>query len=238
MPESTGTKGIPLLTGDDDYKYLGIMESNKILHEKAKTKAKKEFTKRVREILKKELNGENTADTIRTYAMPILRYGFGIRKWGKGELSSLDRKIQKMLTKGKWHNHKSKIYRLYLSREKGGRGLIGATDCHRQECTALTKYLETKTDRYSEIIRKNEKKKKTGITSYLESPSTGITEEIDEEYRECLRKMELHGNYFKTQNNIPNVDIKLSNQWLTIPLIRNEMESLLCAAKEQALATN
>ena len=41
VSESTETWEIPLLTGDDDYKYLGIMESNMILHEKAKTKAKK-----------------------------------------------------------------------------------------------------------------------------------------------------------------------------------------------------
>ena len=95
VSESTETREIPLLTGDDDYKYLGVMESNMILHEKEKTKAKKEFTKRVREILKKELNGKNTADAIRTYAMPILRYGFGILKWGKAELSSPDRKYKR-----------------------------------------------------------------------------------------------------------------------------------------------
>lgn len=42
----------------------------------AKDNAKKEFFQRVRRILKKEINAKNTIDAIRTFAMPVLRYGF------------------------------------------------------------------------------------------------------------------------------------------------------------------
>ena len=34
------------------------------------------LTKKVREILKTELNAKNTAKAIRTYAMPVMRYEF------------------------------------------------------------------------------------------------------------------------------------------------------------------
>ena len=81
-------------------------------------------------------------------------------------------------------------------------------------------------------------KEENGIMMFLEPSSTGTTKVIDEEHKESLLKMKLHGNYFENQANIPNVDTKLSNQWLLIPSIRNETESLLCAAQEQTLATN
>ena len=43
----------------------------------------------MREILKTELNAKNTVNAIRTYAMPILRYGFGVLRWSKAELRRL-----------------------------------------------------------------------------------------------------------------------------------------------------
>ena len=50
--------------------------------------------------------------------------------------------------------------------------------------------------------------------------------------------MKLHGEYFNLQENIPNVDLDLSNKWLDKSYLRSETESLICAAQEQALATN
>ena len=40
---SPEVKNIPILEGDDSYKYLGVIQGNEILHEKAKKNAKKEF---------------------------------------------------------------------------------------------------------------------------------------------------------------------------------------------------
>ena len=124
---------------------------------------KKEFLNRIRSILKAELNAKNTTDAIRTYAMPVMRYGFGILKWTAAELRAIDRKVRKCLTKGRFHHPKSNTHRLYLSRKEGGRGLIGATDCHRQECTKLAKYLTTSEDKFSKIICATDRLKKHGI---------------------------------------------------------------------------
>ena len=71
---------IPILDNANNYKYLGLLQSDKILHEESKEKAKKEFLNRVRMILKAELNAKNTTDKIKTYAIPIMRYGFGVLK--------------------------------------------------------------------------------------------------------------------------------------------------------------
>ena len=135
------------------------MQGNEILHDKAKVIAKKEFFQRIRIILKNEINTNNTIDAIRTYAMLVMRYRFGILKWTVAELRTIDRKVRKILTKGKIHHPKSNTHRLYMSRKEGARGLIGAFDCHGQECTALATYLENSEDDFSKIILENERQK-------------------------------------------------------------------------------
>ena len=124
------------------YKYLGVLQANSILHEEVKEKTKKEYFKRVREILKAEIYAKFTANAITTYAMPILRYGFGILKWTQGELRAIDTKTRKTLTKFGYHHPKSNVHRLYLSRSCGGRGVISAMGSYIQECTALAAYIK------------------------------------------------------------------------------------------------
>ena len=136
---SPAFNGIPILSNEKIYKYLGIIKNDKILHAKVKEIAKKDFFKRVRDILSTELNAKNTTDAIKTYAIPVLRYGFDILSWTIAKLSAVDRKVRKQLTKGKFHHPKYNTHRLYLSHKEGGRGLINATD---KECTGLVFYLK------------------------------------------------------------------------------------------------
>ena len=230
---------MPTITGEEEsYKYLGIVEGDSIKHEEAKRTAKKVYLKRIRSILKSGINAKFTTDAIRTYAMPILRYGFGILKWRKAELTGIDRKVRKILTKGGFHNPKSNTHRLYLSRDKGGRGLIGAEDCHRQECSALAKYIKSNNDPLTTIIRASETPKVHGLLSYEGTPKEATTKAIDDEHNENLLKMNLHGSYFKDRNSIPTLNPQKSSKWLKSPFMRFETESLLCAAQEQALPTN
>ena len=160
-------KGIPILQNEDNYKYLGLLQTNKVLHDASKDLAKKEFLNRIRAILTTESNAKNTTDAIKTYAIPVMRYGFGILKWTPVEVRAIDRKVRKILTKGRFHHPKSNTHRLYLSREEGVRGLIGVIDCHRQECSNLAKYLNNSTDQLSRIICTNEKPKTHGILSFF-----------------------------------------------------------------------
>ena len=77
---SPETKGIPILEEEGSYKYLGIAESSAIKHTQAIDTVKKEYFKRVRGILNQGINAKYTTDAIRTFATPILWYGFGILK--------------------------------------------------------------------------------------------------------------------------------------------------------------
>ena len=116
--------------------------------------------------------------------------------------------------------------------------MIGIVDCHRQECTKLAIYLSASEDPFSRIVFETEKPKKHGILAFLHPLKEGSTKMIDDEHESGLIDMKLHGDYFKQQNSIPNIDLHSSRRWLNTPNLRFETESILCAAQEQALATN
>ena len=63
------------------YKYLGADESDGIQHSKMKEKIRKEYNRRVRLILRTELNGRNKIEAINSLAVPVVQYSFGIIYW-------------------------------------------------------------------------------------------------------------------------------------------------------------
>jgi hypothetical protein len=232
-------KDIPLLTEEDSYKYLGILECDTVLYKEVKVVVEKAYMARVRSILRAGLTAKNTVQSIGAFAMPVLRYGFGVLKWTQTELRSLDRKTRKALSKAKFHSPKADIHRLYMSRQEGGRGLIGAFDCHRQECTAMAKYLEKATDPLVVLVRDAEGRRTGGLMSYARVYAKGgDTTTIGKEHKAGLLGRAIHGQFFTAQEQIEGVDLKMSHLWLQRAHLRFETEALVCAAQEQALPTN
>ena len=72
----------------------------------------------------------------------LLRYVAGIIEWTKEDLQKMDRKTRTAMTINKEFNPKSETARLYASRKKGGRGLIGCIECVRTEENSLNWYIE------------------------------------------------------------------------------------------------
>ena len=64
---------IPTLSGDNTYKYLGILECGNILHKVVKETVFKEYLRRLWEILKADFTAKNTVTSIGAFAMPVLR---------------------------------------------------------------------------------------------------------------------------------------------------------------------
>jgi hypothetical protein len=62
-------------------KYLWIEESEGIQHQQTKERLKQEYRRRLRMILKSELNARNKITAIGALAVPVLRYRFGIINW-------------------------------------------------------------------------------------------------------------------------------------------------------------
>ena len=73
------------------YKYFGILEAVGVKHKEMKDQIKKEYIRRVRNILKPKLNRGNIILAINSRAVSIVRHGAGIISWTKIELEELDR---------------------------------------------------------------------------------------------------------------------------------------------------
>ena len=99
------TDGIELPSGEkireieeDGYKYLGILEYDRVKEQEMKDKFRNEYFRKAKLILKSKLNGRNKIMALNTWAVSILRYGAGILKWNKNELQKMDRKTRKFMT--------------------------------------------------------------------------------------------------------------------------------------------
>ena len=65
---------------DEGYKYLGILEYDKVKEQEMKDKSRNEYFSRENLILNSKLNGRNKIMTLNTWAVSIFKYGVGILK--------------------------------------------------------------------------------------------------------------------------------------------------------------
>ena len=100
--------------------------------------------------------------------------------------------------------------------------MIGAEDCHCQECSALAEYITSSTDPLSNIIKESAPRER-GLLSFTTEPKKA-TEDIDNKNLDNLLKMELHGNYFKNRNAIPTLSSQKFGNWLNAPFMRFKTE--------------
>ena len=119
------------------YRYLGILEYNKITESKMKENFWREYLKRTKLIMKCRLSGRNKIIAINKCAVSLMRYGTGIVKCTKRELDEIDRKIRKVLTLNKELHPRSDVDRFYVSRMERGRGLIECKMCGKAEENSL-----------------------------------------------------------------------------------------------------
>ena len=63
---------------EEVYNYLGVNESNVSQHPTMKEKLRKECYRKIRAILKTELNSENCIEAINTLAISVVTYSFNI----------------------------------------------------------------------------------------------------------------------------------------------------------------
>ena len=124
------------------YKYLGIMQLDKILNTKTKGKITSEYVRRVKKLCRSKLNGGNLISGINTWAVSVLRYNAGIVDWTVEELVSMDGRTRKILAMSGCMHTRSNVARLYLPRKEGGRGLISIEECVVKESKSLHGYLE------------------------------------------------------------------------------------------------
>jgi hypothetical protein len=92
-----------------------------------KERLKQEYRRRLRMILKFELNARNKITAIGALAVPVLKYSFGIINWRIEETKQIDRKTRKMLTIYKMHHPKADIDRQAICKEERRRERTGTS---------------------------------------------------------------------------------------------------------------
>ena len=258
--EISDDTAIQELNQEEVYKYLGVDESDGIQHSKMKEKIKKECYRKVRLILRTELNGRNKMEAINSLAVPVVQYSFGIIDWKISEVKKIDTKTRKLLNMHKMLHPKADVERLYLPRKDGGRGLIELETAFKAATIGLDHYLKYKDGQYPKQVFHFERSKvKYSITknaarfkSEVNMPEfVNVEEKSASENAKSLKHMfkfkmkslkeekwknkALHGQYPKILEK-PHVDSVTTNKWLSSNL-KGETEGLLVAAQDQAINT-
>ena len=94
-----------------------------------KLNVSKEYSRRLRKVLKSKLNGGNLVRGVNTWAVSLLRYSAAFGSWRKSELQAINKKTRKLFTIYRALHPKSNVERLYIPRNEGGRGLMSTEDC-------------------------------------------------------------------------------------------------------------
>ena len=225
--------GIPILDKEiknldieENYKYLGLYESDQLCTREIKVKAKGEYKKRLRWILKSKLHGRNQITAINTFALPVLTYPAGIVKFTNLELKELDTLTRKHLTMYGSLHPRSDVNRLYIARERGGRGLLSVEDSIRKIENDIAEYLEKTQEPILKLTQQ---------VSINKAPVPKLTfeKEIKERRELNWKEKKLHGVWYK---HLTEYD-KNTNCWLRKSNLKPATESLILAAQDQALRT-
>ena len=175
-------------------------------------------------------NNNNNIKAANTWAVSLMRYGAGKIEWNKEELQEKDRKSGKIRTMNKELQARSDVFRIYVPRKKGGRGLISGESCVKREENNLSWYVRNSEEA---LLRKVGDSNVVNISEAVD-PKEYKVDEVKETENEWKQKR-LHGQYVREKEGI---DWDRTWQWIAKGDLKGCTEALICSAQEQALRTN
>lgn len=218
----------------DPYKYLGILQTNKIEHTRIKQSLTGQFQSRLRKLLKSKLSSKNLTKAINSYAIPILQYSFGVVKWTQTDLENINRMVRTELTKFRKHHPGSAVERINLPREDGGRGIIDAIAACKEQIRSLRVYFRGKdNDIHRAVVRADNNY--TPLNLNNENHNQLTERPRDQLLREWGAKA-LHGRFYNELRR-DSVDQRASVQWLVDGNLFPETEGFMIGIQDQVIAT-
>ena len=244
------------LDQEGNYKYLGVSEGDGVQHSQMKEKIWKEYYRRIRMVLKSELNSANKLEAINTLVVPVATYSFNIIKWTLQELAKLDTKTRNFLTLYKIHHPKSDVDRLYFPRNKGGEGsyksyqspTIGLDKYFQETQDTLLHFVKDHDDRKSlYFISRQSMKFSRGLglpaippaeyyTTYARITKAKAKHQGCQQLRSTWKSKAIHGKYPQRVKQA-DVDQDKTHRWLKAAGLKAETEGFIIKAQEQSLPT-
>ena len=215
---------------ENGYKYLGIIESDKIEGKIMKESFRKEYFRRTRLVLQSKLHGRNKVKAINTWAVSLMRYGAGIIDWTMNELQEIDRRTRKLMTMNKALNPNSDKDRLYVKRKDGGRGLISIEMCIKTEENNLAWYVKNSNEEMLDIVKIHGKMKVEEAIKPHQFKRLNENRLLSE-----WRDKRMHGQFIREKDD---VDWNMSWKWMQKGDLKVTTEALICSAQEQSIRTN
>ena len=215
----------------DGYKYLGVLELDRIMESDMKERFSKGYFRRFKLVLKSRLNDKNKILAANTWAVSLLRYSGGIIKWTKDELKRMDRKTRKLMTIHGALHPKSDVDRIYIPRGKGGRGLLGCEGCIRAEENSLGWCINHSPEQLLQLTKDS----KVIETESCIEPDEFKKAAMDE-LRNAWREKKMYGQFVREITD--DVDEIKSWNWVRQSDLKPGTVSMIFSAQEQALRTN
>ncbi|XP_044760829.1 uncharacterized protein LOC123318276 [Coccinella septempunctata] len=219
---------------EEPYKYLGILQTNKINHSTVKEELRTEFNKRLQTVLKTKLNSRNLTKAINTYVIPALSYSFGVIKWSQTDLEDLNRRVRTALTRARMHHPKSSCERVNLPRGSGCRGIVDIENLHNGQVENMRRYFYSRRDRllHHTIIQADNKLTPLDLKNERGHTYACNQQKLLSEWK----SKQLHGRFCRALDE-PHVDKPASVRWLTQGYLNPETEGSMIAIQDQVVKT-
>ena len=195
--------------------YFGILEADKFLGEEMKLKVSKEYSRRLKKVLKSKLNGGNLVQGVNTSAVSLLRYSAAFIIGRKCELQAIDKKLEV-------------VYNIWkIASEVKGIGLITIEDCGELAVRGLEVYVHGSEERQIQAARGDR-------VDGLEAANV-LKKAKKEKRLQDWKEKALYGQYLRQTKEVRS---EQSCVWLQNGDLKRETESLIVAAQNQSIRTN
>ena len=232
----------------ESYKYLGILETREgIISNDTKEEIKTAVYKRIRALCETKLNAKNLFRAINEFAVSKLNYYIGLVEFRMIEFVDMDSQVRSILRKYRIHLQPANTERLYIKRERLGRGLESIEYRAERILMSMNKTLRQRATYCNrrKAILEVEKQYGTQLaviveylkTKYAITAEQEVTEKILSEAQEkCLldkiKTKELHKKFMQTLEEA-QMDTRMSSTWLKKGNITPQSEGFYCYLQDR-----